>query len=242
MKTTFEVSEPVKKINHYLLKFSTILSFLLPPAIISGPFFSDLIVSLVALSFIFRSILNNNFYWMKNDIIIILLVFYIYIVFGSLISEYIENSLSSSLFYFRFIFFAAALAWWILPNLKSNKLIYYLILLSYLFVLIDGFIQYYFGKDLFGYPLQTYHVSGPFGKDLVLGKYLAIWSAVITGFLITKTIFKKEMLISSILIFILADLLIFLSGQRVAFFMLILSTSLILFFYKKYKLLRISTI
>jgi len=126
--------------------------------------------------------------------------------------------------------------------MKSPKILFHSILISYLFVLIDGFIQYYSGTDIFGYKLQAYHVSGPFGDHLVLGKYLAIWSAVITGILISKFLFKKEKLFLSILIFIAADLLIFLSGQRVAFFMLLMSTSLILLFYKKYKLIRITTL
>ena len=129
-----------------------------------------------------------------------------------------------------------------MPNLKKYKLFFYSILLSYSFVLFDGFVQYIYGKDIFGYPLQTYHVSGPFGDELVLGKYLAVWSATITGILLTKKIFKKEKLFLSGLVFILADVLVFLSGQRVAFFMLIFSTVLILLIYKKYKFLRITTL
>ena len=78
--------------------------------------------------------------------------------------------------------------------------------------------------------------------SIVLGKYLAVWSATITGILLTKKIFKKEKLFLSGLVFILADVLVFLSGQRVAFFMLIFSTVLILLIYKKYKFLRITTL
>ncbi len=228
--------------NKISLKLAIFLTFCIPPAIISGPFLSDLFVSIIALLFLIKCVSKSEYYWIKNDIIFILIIFYIYILIGSLSSDYILLSLESSLFYFRFILFAAALAWWILPNMKKSKILFYSILISYLFVLIDGFIQYYTGTDIFGYKLQVYHVSGPFGDDLVLGKYLAIWSAVVTGILISKLIFKREKLLLSILVFITADLLIFLSGQRVAFFMLLMSTSLILLFYKKYKLLRISTL
>ena len=235
----FNITNTFNKIS---LKLAVFLTFCIPPAIISGPFFSDLFVSVIALLFLIKCIIKSEFLWLRNDIIFILIIFYFYILIGSLRSDYVFLSLESSLFYFRFILFSAALAWWILPNMKSSKILFYSILISYLFVLIDGFIQYYFGTDIFGYKLQVYHVSGPFGDDLVLGKYLAIWSAVVTGILISKFLFQKEKLFLSVLVFIAADLLIFLSGQRVAFFMLLMSSGLILLFYKKYKILRISTL
>ena len=91
-------------IERYLL-YSVLF---LPFALVSGPFLSDFIVSTSGILFLIFLIINKKFvsFLLRNKFFIIFIVWYFYLVFRSIFSEFFFLSLESSLFYFRFGIFS----------------------------------------------------------------------------------------------------------------------------------------
>ena len=93
-------------------------------------------------------------------------------------------------------------------------------------LIIDGYFQYFFGKNLFGYALYNdYRVSSFFGSELILGSYLARFFPIFFGLFVLLNYQKKKktMLFLVTVIFILSEGLIFISGERLALFFMNLS-------------------
>ena len=77
----------------------SILTALIPFFLITGPFLSDLALTIVAILFIINSIKNKLIKYYKSIFFIYFILFYFYLVISSLLSNYILFSLESSLFY-----------------------------------------------------------------------------------------------------------------------------------------------
>jgi len=153
-------------------------------------------------------------------------------------------SLKNSLFYFRFGIFSLCV-WYLLE--KNEFLIRYLflsIIICFSCLIIDGYIQYIFGKNIFGHPLfNEYRVSSFFGSELILGSYLARFFPILFGLFIFLDNSKKNKLtlLSLTIIFILAEGLILLSGERLALFFMNLSALFMIIMFKEYKTYRFWT-
>ena len=83
-------------------------------------------------------------------------------------------------------------------------------------------------------------VSSFFGDELIMGSYLSRLFPLLFALFIIRENTKYEKYFISIL-FILIDLLIYISGERTAFFFLNLSTIFIIIFIKKFQMLRLFT-
>ena len=224
--------------------FPSWIIILMPALLISGPFLSDLGISLVAILFLVNSIKNKLTKYFNNYYFKIFLIFYLILVLSSFLSNNTFISLKNSLFYFRFGIFS--LCFWYL--LERNKL-----LLRYLFIsmiicfsslIIDGYFQYFFGKNLFGYALYNdYRVSSFFGSELILGSYLARFFPILFGLfiIIDKPKKNKFLLCLMTVVFILSEGLIFISGERLALFFMNLSAVYIILLLKEYRTYRFWT-
>ena len=78
------------------------LIVLLPIFLISGPFLTDLVISILAI-FFFVFVREKKFY--LNYFFLFFCLFYIVLVISSCFADFKYMSLKSSLFYFRFGFF-----------------------------------------------------------------------------------------------------------------------------------------
>lgn len=220
------------------------LIILMPVFLISGPFLSDLSVSLISILFIINSIKNKLFKYYNNIYFKFFLLFCLIIILSSLFSNNILVSLKNSFFYFRFGIFS--LCFWYLIK-KNNLLLKYLfisILICFVSLIIDGYTQYIFGRNLLGYELlNEYRVSSFFGSELILGSYLARFFPLLFGlFIFFDQIKKNKILLFFItVIFILSEGLIFLSGERLALFFMNLSAIYIIVMLKNYKIYRFWT-
>ena len=211
------------------------------PFLIWGPFFPDLIVSISALYFLFYVFKNKKFYLFNNKPLIFFFTFCIYCILITLIvAEDVFLSFESSLFYFRIGVFSCLI--WYLIERDKNILIYFYFALIFCFsaLVIDGYIQYFTGTNLSGYEISGIRVSSFFGDELILGSYLSrLFPLLFALFLIKK---KKKFEIYFIgLLFILSDVLVFMSGERAAFFFLNLSTIFIIILIKEYQRFRLIT-
>ena len=103
-----------KEILNSLLMFSLIS---IPFFLITGPFLTDLSVSISGLILILFILLNKDSYIIKNYLFYLFIIWCLYLIIVSLISEFPLLSLEASLFYFRFGFYSFAI-YYALINLK----------------------------------------------------------------------------------------------------------------------------
>ena len=212
-----------KNTYHNLLSIASILLILIPPALISGPFLPDLFIVLISIIFLFIYINSKKKFLINFSFFKLFLTFFIYLIFISIISENVSQSLKPSITYIRFGIFSLAI-FLILEEKKNFKKYFYLVLCSTLAVLIfDGYFQFFTGNNIFGYEVnRPDRLGGLFFDELILGSYLGkILPVFCTFSLFNRKYFNKY----HIVIFILfIYVLIFLSGERSAF----LTTSLYL--------------
>jgi len=211
------------------------------PFLIWGPFFPDLIVSVSTLFFLYYAIKNKNFYYFFNTPLIIFFIFCIYCTFVSIfVAEDVILSLESSLFYFRAGIFSCFI--WYLIDKNKNILIYfyYALVICFSILVIDGYFQFFNGENILGYKLTANQISSLFGDEHIMGSYLSRLFPLLFALFLIKKKMKYETYYIGIL-FILVDVLIFLSGERAAFFFLNLSTIFIIILIKDYQKFRLIT-
>ena len=161
--------------NFSLNRILIILSYLIPTALITGPFFSDLILSILALYFLILTVYKNLWNYYKNQFTYIFTFFYIYILIGSIISIDPFLSLESSLFYFRYLFFVLCITYFIDQENKYTKYFFVALVIPILVVVIDGYIQFLFGRNILGFTIYdqiNLRISGLFDNESVMGRYL----------------------------------------------------------------------
>ena len=211
------------------------------PFLIWGPFFPDLIVSISALFFLTYVFKNKEFHFFKNKPLIIFFIFCIYCILLSVfVAEDMFLSFESSLFYFRIGVFSCFI-WYLIDKDKSIlTYLYYTLVLSFLALVIDGYIQYFTGVNLSGYKISGIRVSSFFGDELIMGSYLSRLFPLLFALFLIKKKQKYEIYFIGVL-FILVDVLIFISGERASFFFLNLSTVFIIILIKQYQKFRLFT-
>ena len=82
---------------------------LIPFFLITGPFLSDLAVSLISILFIIYCFYKKNFSFFRNNYFFIFFIFWLYLVLNSLINNFNIDSLGTSLVYLRFGVFVVAI-------------------------------------------------------------------------------------------------------------------------------------
>ena len=156
------------------LKLDRFLFYFLPLAIISGPFVADLFCILIGIFFLSKSIINKNFYYFTNRFSIFFFIWSFFFIISSYFSNYFFFSLESSLFYFRYGLFFLGI-WMILDeDINYLKIFYYILNFGITFLIVDTIIQYFFGYNLFGFPISnTSRISGIYREEFVLGSMIS---------------------------------------------------------------------
>ena len=226
----------LEKIIFY--NFPVILFSLIPFFLITGPFFSDLSVSLICIIFLFYCLKKKNFSFFKKKYFYFFIVFWIYLILNSLINNFNFDSLKISFFYFRYGVFVIALTVLLKFNDNFIKYFFYCILVCFSVLIMDGFFEYFNGSNLLGYDHSVTRISSLFGDEFILGSYLTRLWPIFFGLYIlisNKNIKKnKYLFLIFISIFILSEKLIFLSGDRAAFFYINLSAIFVILFSKSF--------
>jgi len=186
--------------------------YLIPASLIIGAAVSELFVSFAALLFLIYTIVYKDWFYYKKKIFIFLIIFFIYIVFVSLISEFPVNSLRSTLFYFRF--YLMFLAIWFLLDLNKNFPKYFL--LSIILPLAACF--FYSLGDIynsirFETKVADYRISGLFGTELIQGSYFIRFLILFIGvYALVNNNFKNKFIYYSI--FFVSIFIVLVSGER----------------------------
>lgn len=228
--------------NIYKLNIVNILSYfliLLPVLLISGPFLSDLSVSILAITSFFY-LKNKKFF--NNYFFIIFMIFWALILLSSFFSQDKVLSFKNSIFYFRFCLFSL-FVWWILEyDNKILKKIYFILLLCFCVIIFDSFFQYFNGVNILNMKIVNQdRISSFFGEELKMGGFLMR----LFPFLIALSLFfykkrkHEKFLILAIIFIILVQFTIFLSGERSSFFLFNFTIILFLFFLNDFKNIKI---
>ena len=222
------------------LKISFIITLVIP-ALISGPLLPELLVSISSIVFLIFIFKKKKFLYLKKKPVSIFFLFCLYCILLSIfIAEDTLLSFESSLFYFRIGLFACLIWYLIEIEKKILSFFYYSLIICFSTLVIDGYIQYFTGYNVLGFPKSGARISSFFGDELIMGSYLArLFPLLFALFVIKKT--RKYELYFIGLLFVMTDILIYLSGERASFFFLNLSTIFIIILVKKYQKFRVIT-
>ena len=223
--------------NYY--KYTDYLLIFLPIVIILGSPTINFFLITSSILFLHLSIKYKFWIWLKITWVRLFIVFWLYLILLSLFSIDFQNSFRASFFLIRFLLFALCIEYLAFNHFSYKKVfnVWFFILI---FVCLDVWIQYFFGKDLFGYEDRGHRFAGLFGDELVAGAFLWKISAPIIGLIFYERVFKNSKKYNYIILtFLIIPLTILITGERASFLMFlfsaILSILFLSYFIKKFK-------
>ena len=212
-----------------LVNYISIIAYSLPFLIVSGPFMSDLAISILAVYFLFIIIIKKEYKYIKIPLVYLFFIWLLYLILRSLFSENPLLSLESSLFYVRFGLFSLAV-WYLIDNNKKFLTFFsYSLLTIFIILILDSLIQFFFGKNILGNEYSAGRLSSLFGDELILGSFLSRILPLLIGLLLYKKIDIKF----NFFLILMVISIVFISGERTAFFYVILASLSIIIFTKK---------
>ena len=214
-----------KQIN----QINFILISLLPISFVIGPLIVELIVFFLISSFLYFNFKEKEFFYFKNKLFVFFLIFYLFLLFSLIFSEYYKETSINIIFYFRFLLFSFALSYILNYDLNYLKKIYVIFSITIFIVVFDGYWQFIFDENLTNFKKYRHdRISGFFKDDLVLGSFLSRLLPLHLGLILY---FKKNKNLTflNILLILFTVILIFLTGERAAFFKTIIFIFLIFF-------------
>ena len=228
------MSKKYLKIKYSIL----ILNCSVIPLLITGPFLSDLAVSLSGILFLIYCALEKKWNYFNNSFFKLFFIFYLYYLLRSIEADDVIRVLTKHLFYIRHGIFVIS-TMWLLKNFSNYKLNFlYVSMLTFFVLCIDAIIQFFYGVNILGFKSGNYfgRISGLFGDEYVLGSYISRLTPLVLGLLYFY--FKDRKLLISI-VFCLFYLTVLLSGERTSF--VLINLFLIYYFiftkgYTKYKI------
>ena len=215
------------------------LLILTPIAFITGSFTANLFTILLIIFYFLYQEKNkvknfiNKYKW---QITFILGITFLNIIF----SEVKVYSFSKIIPFYRFFFFSIAIIF-ILKIISNNLNLYVnLMIIITLFLIIDSFIQLYFGKDIFGFPFNKDYgrITGPFNDEMIIGNFLFYFGFLSLAFL--NYVYSISQF-KNIFILLLLSLTILATGERTPFISLFYFYLFIFLFSNKKKLIFFST-
>tara|TARA_B100000900_G_C20601142_1_gene725643 strand:+ start:151 stop:1446 length:1296 start_codon:yes stop_codon:yes gene_type:complete len=224
------------------VKIFSFLLFLIPIALVTGPAAPDIILSIIALYFLIKSIFHKLWNYYHNLIVYGFLLFCLYGILRSLFSDIPIDSLTNegSAFYFRYIFFAMGVWYLLNHNPYLSKCLLYIILICVFFVGVGAYLQYFLGFSLLGFEKNSaYRLTLGFTDEPHVGRYLAFLSMFAFALIYQSFKISKKILLFLITFLIFIEIIVFLSGERSAFFYFFFFSILILIYVPRFKLYRL---
>ena len=193
------------------------LILIYPLLLITGGFLTGLVIVILGLLFIYKYFRYQNLKILHtiNFLNYFVIFILLYLIFLSLKSNYIYESLSSSLFLFRYYFFVLCVCYCLSFNKIFLQKMYLILFSIFIILFIDSIYQFIFNVNIFGFYIQQQgRVSSFFEDELILGSYIVRLLPVLIGlsfYLDTDLKIKKVIIIS---IIIISLIIILLSGER----------------------------
>lgn len=204
-----------------------------PILLVLGRAPADIALSLCGILFLSSSAIRYDFSWMKQKWFIFGVLFWLYVICASFIAIDIQSSIGQALPWVRFIIFAACMQYIFqqYPNLLKYLIGSVIVTLS--FVMFDALNQYITGSGIWGHQKNGVRLTAPF-DNMVVGIFLSALSPLVIA-LSFYTIVQKDLSVKIKLLasgFVLLTLVtIFLSGERMALGLCLLSIMAIMLYY-----------
>ena len=149
-------------------KIFFIFLIIIPLSILIGPSVSLINVILMASTYLyfFLKLKHYNFL-LKDNTVRILLFLYIYLIFNTLISLSIENSIFRNFGFIRLIFLFLAINY-LFFAIKSNTKIFFFWTIIFFIFIFDVYFERFTGTNIFGWGAASINgVPQPFGERIV---------------------------------------------------------------------------
>ena len=207
-----------------------------PLLLLIGPLIVEIFLTLSIIFFLFFVIKEKRSLFYENRFLIFFLLFYLSTLYSTLSNFYSFDWAFNGIFYFRIPLFAFSI-WFILERFNHfNKKIIFLYVIFLSLIIFDSLLQFYYGKNLLGNEIFAGRVSSFFGEELILGGFMLRTLPIFLIYLIMNDSLndKKSGTFYAILISLVC-LVIYLSGERTSFALLILFLVTIFFSTKYFK-------
>ena len=223
-----------------LINFASLLFLFIPISLLTGHAIPNILIVTISIIFLFSIKKTEATKYFYSSFFLIFIFFYLYINFISLLSEFPYHSLKSSIVYIRFGIFTLAVWFLIDKNYLSLKRFTNVFLFTFLFVLIDGYYQFFLDKSIFGFiSSNPERLALSFSDKTVLGSYIARLMPLLIALIIYQYEVSKKLYALIAIILIFSDILVYLTGERTAIGLMIISTMLFIFLLSKYKYIRL---
>ncbi len=220
---------------------------LIPLALLTGPFLPDLLISLTAIVFVIIALIYRLKKYFYNKFFLIFLLFFLYINLNSFFSTDYFLSFGSTIFYFRFCFLALAVWYIIETNKKFIELFFYSLLLCFTISIIDGYYQYFNDINIFGITSPGNRLNLLFNDKRALGIFFSRLFPLFLALFIAVIYYKKSgkskyFTLLPLFVFIITDVLIYLTGERTAISLMFITAFILIIFSNNFKFLRLISI
>ena len=122
------------------------------------------------------------------------------------------------------------------------KYFFYCIFICFIVLILDGFYEYLNGENILGWKNEeSSRVASFFGEEKILGSYLSRLWPIFFGLSLFILKERNTKFFLLIIVFVMSEALIFLSGDRTAFFNINLSAFFVILFSQKLFKLRLIT-
>ena len=157
------------------INLTSLIIFFLPISIVLGNLILNLNIFILICLYLLEKYEHSSlklFITKKNILLFLITIFF---SFNLIESINLKFTLKGQLGLIKHILLYFALIHFFLKDDKNFKLLINVFVFVLIFVLVDSYIQFIFGKDLFGYVVTDNHgrrLSGPFGDEYVVGSFI----------------------------------------------------------------------
>lgn len=216
--------------------FEKYIPFALPFLLFFFRGLADLTVVVVGIFFLYKSFKESKWRWAKDLWFKYSLIFVIYL---ATINVYISIDASDTFFYaitfIRWPIFAAAVYIWIFNSKTALKSFLISLGLLLVFIIVDVWLQFFTGEDIFGYPSIGVRLTGPLRDNPVVGIFITKFIFIL---LTSLLIFKKfnrsnNRYLFLFLLMIVGFMSVFITGERMSLLLFFSSIPFVLLGFSK---------
>lgn len=197
-------------------KLLLILFSIIPISMVLGQAVSLINIIVISIFSIFKIIVSKKYNFLKNISFILLCLIYLYLMLNTLISLDQGFSFLRNFGFLRFILLFVAINYFFFVYQNKN---FYLKIwcLIIVIVIIDSYIEYFFGKNILGYGQDIYadRIVSFFKDEPIVAGYLNGFFFLIFGYLLNiKSLENKYILIICLVSSLLFLACVALTGER----------------------------
>ncbi len=215
---------------------------LIPFTLVTGPFLPDLFLTIIATYFLVISIIFRLKDYYKTKLVYFFVLFYFCILLRGIFSDYPYESLlgfNGPIFYFRYLFFVLGIQYLITLNPNLIKIFSLNLVIVLTFTILDGYLQWIVGSNVFGFQSPSARVTGIFNKEEILGHFLSHTVPFSLGLLIYIYGSSKKLIFLYIILLVISEILIFITNDRAGFLKIFQFTLLLIFLSNNFKIVRL---